>query len=133
MKILSKSPTETKNFGKKIAKNPPKVLALKGDLGAGKTTFLKGYAEKLGVKEKILSPTFLILKKFPIEKNYFVHIDCYRIKDSREILGLDFKKMLKKNLIAIEWPERIKDILPKDTLFLNFKIIDKNKREITIK
>ncbi len=133
MKFLSKSPGETRKLGEKIAKKPPLVLALKGDLGSGKTTFLQGYAKGLGVKEKILSPTFLILKKFPLKNNYFVHIDCYRIKDSKEILDLGFKSMLKKDIIAIEWGEKIKDILPKNTVFLNFKFIDKNKREITLK
>ncbi|MDD5606564.1 MAG: tRNA (adenosine(37)-N6)-threonylcarbamoyltransferase complex ATPase subunit type 1 TsaE [Candidatus Pacebacteria bacterium] len=133
MKFLSQKPSETKKLGEKMAKRKADVLALKGELGAGKTTFLKGYAKGLGVKEKVLSPTFLILKKIPIKNNYFIHIDCYRIKDSKEILDLGFKKMLNKYIMAIEWPERIKNILPKDTLWINFKIIDKNKREITIK
>ncbi len=133
MKFLSKSPTETKKIGKKIAQKRPLILALKGDLGSGKTTFLKGYGQALGVKEKILSPTFLILKKFPIENKNFVHIDCYRIKNSKDLLALGFKKMINKDLIAIEWPERIKDILPENTVFLEFKIIDKNKRKIIIK
>ncbi len=133
MKILTKSPSETKKLGEKIAKNPPAVLALKGNLGSGKTTFIQGFAKGLGVKEKVLSPTFLILKKIPFKKNYFIHIDCYRIKDPKEILALGFKEMINQNIIAIEWPEIIKNILPKNTVFLNFKFIDKNKREITIK
>ncbi len=133
MKFLSKKSSETKKLGEKLAKNPPAVLALKGNLGAGKTTFLQGYAKGLGIKEKILSPTFLILKKFPLKKNNFIHIDCYRINDPQEILDLGFLEIINKDLLAIEWPERIKNILPKNTVFLTIKIIDKNKREITIK
>ncbi len=132
MKFLSQNPSETKKIGEKIAKKAPLVLALKGDLGAGKTTFLQGYAKGLGVKERITSPTFLILKKFPIKNNYFVHLDCYRIQKSEEIIALGFKEMVNKNFIAVEWPEKIKNILPEKTVFAFFKIIDRNKREIII-
>ncbi len=133
MKFLSQNPSETKKIGEKIAKKNFSIIALMGNLGAGKTTFLQGYAKGLGIKEKILSPTFLILKKFPIKEKNFIHIDCYRIKNSKEIISLDWQEFVKKDIIAIEWPERIKDILPNKTVWIKFKIIDKNKREITIK
>ena len=101
------------NFAKEILKMQTKtgavVLGLQGNLGGGKTTFLQGFAKGLGIKEKILSPTYVILKRF---KNFY-HIDCYRLKNEKDILELDFKSILSdpKNIVAIEWPEKIKKVL----------------------
>ena len=122
------------------------VLALKGDLGGGKTTFLQGFAKGLGIKEKILSPTFVIFKKFKINPpgnhkrqqnpkfKFFYHIDCYRIENKKEILHLGYKKSVAdpQNIIAIEWAEKIKDIIPKDAIWIYFEFLDKNKRRIII-
>jgi len=107
------------------------VLGLKGNLGGGKTTFLQGFARGLGVKEKVLSPTFVVMRRF----NNFYHIDCYRLKNEKDIIELDFKKIISnpKNIVAIEWPEKIKKVLPKTTTYIKFKFIDKNKREIATK
>jgi len=145
-KVLTKSEKETENLGKKIGKRilrekigkSSKVLALEGDLGGGKTVFLKGLAKGLGIKEKVLSPTFIILRKFQIAstkfKNFY-HIDCYRIEKPKEILDLGFKEILNnpKNIVAIEWANKIKKILPKRTLKIKFKILGKKEREILIK
>ena len=146
------NPSQTQKLGEILAKeilktNPQKrafVVGLEGDLGGGKTTFLQGFAKGLGIKEKILSPTFVIMKKFRIRVDscsdsygfvYFYHIDCYRIKKPKEILGLKFKEIINnpKNIVVIEWSDRIRQILPKDTPILKFKFIDKNQREILIR
>ncbi|NQU82710.1 MAG: tRNA (adenosine(37)-N6)-threonylcarbamoyltransferase complex ATPase subunit type 1 TsaE [Parcubacteria group bacterium] len=140
------SAIETQDLGKKFAgeilqkqqKEPIRgavVLALKGELGSGKTTFLQGFAKGLGIEEKILSPTYVILKKFEISKqSNFYHIDCYRIENEKDILELGFNEIISnpKNIIAIEWPERIKNVLPRNTLWLDFEFIDNNKREIRL-
>jgi len=136
---ITKSKKETQKLGKKLAEeifkkklqNQSVVLGLSGNLGGGKTTFLQGFAEGLKIKEKILSPTFVIMKRF----GNFYHIDCYRVKNEKDVLGLDFKNIIKdpKNIVAIEWPEKIKSILPKNTIFIKFKLLDKNKREIILK
>jgi len=149
-KYLTASPSQTKGVARKLSKDFFKklsgkksfVIGLKGDLGGGKTTFLQGFAKGLGIKEKITSPTFVITKRFslsPSKKNRggfknFYHFDCYRIKDSREILNLDYIKTISdpQNVVAIEWPERIRKILPKDILLIKFKFIDKKTREIVI-
>lgn len=136
---------ETTSLGEEIAKKILKnkknkeaqILALEGDLGAGKTTFLQGFAKGLGVKEHILSPTFVIFKKFKIKNpsfNLFYHIDCYRLKNSKDLLGLGFKKFSSnpKNIIAIEWAEIVKDILPKDKISIGFKCENEKTRIITI-
>lgn len=143
---LTDNPKTTQKIGKSLAgevfKKPPKkgalVLCLVGELGGGKTTFLQGFARGLKIKEKILSPTFIILKRFEIScfgLQSFYHIDCYRVEKPKEILDLDFKRIISspKNIIAIEWADRIKEIIPKHAMQIEFKFIDKNKRKILIK
>ena len=116
------------------------VLGLEGDLGGGKTTFLQGFAKGLGIKEKILSPTFVLMKRFSIKKNKsgfkdFYHLDCYRIENPKEILSLGFKKIISNsnNIVAIEWADRVKKILPKDILILKFEFINETTRKIWLK
>ena len=139
MEIITKSAKETQRVGMFLAeefiknkpdKNKAVVVALEGDLGGGKTTFIQGFAKGLGIKDKITSPTFVIMKKY----DFLYHIDCYRIKD-KDLLELDFNEIISNNcnFIVIEWAERVKKILPKNTLWLKFEYIDKNKRKILIK
>ncbi len=113
------------------------IIALEGELGSGKTTFLQGFARGLRIKEKILSPTFVIVKRFHVPRSMFYdfyHIDCYRIRKPKEILDLGFKKIISdpENIIAIEWADRIKKFLPKNALVLKFKFIDKLNRKIVL-
>ncbi len=123
-----------KVLAKEILKSPKRkkavVLALVGNLGSGKTTFIQGFAKGLGIKEKINSPTFVIMKRFV----NFYHFDCYRTGSSKEILDLGFKKIIAdpKNIVAVEWADQIKKIMPKDCLRLKFKFIDQKTREINI-
>ena len=134
------SAKETKALGMKLASEKYRVLALRGDLGGGKTTFLQGFAKGLGIKEKILSPTFVIMKKFEIPSqtintsNYqnFYHIDCYRIKNAKDIQELGLKEIFSnpKNIVAIEWAERVENVLPKETQYLDFEFLGENKRKI---
>jgi len=140
---ITSSVLETQKLAKQLAKEMFKkqkgqkaqVLGLEGDLGGGKTTFLQGFAKGLGIKKKILSPTFVILKKFKVKHKIFYHIDCYRIKKPKEMLDLGFKQIISnpKNIVAVEWSNRIKKIMPKNTILINFEFINKNKRKIIIK
>ena len=142
---ITKSFEETQKLGEKLAKKilenglqkKAVVLGLIGNLGGGKTTFMQGFAKGLGVNEKILSPTYVIQKRFEIKGIFenFYHIDCYRINKPEEILELDWKEIISnpKNIVAVEWPEKIKKFLPKDTIFIDFKFIDENQREIILK
>lgn len=117
-----------------------KVLGLSGDLGAGKTTFSKAVAKELGIQEVVTSPTFGIQKQYKVLNpkyseifNEFVHIDAYRIEDIKETEPLRFTELFQKpnTLIFIEWPEKIVEILPKDTIMLSFESIDENTRKIS--
>ena len=135
---ITSSLVQTKKLGRKFAKDilkkkPEKtafIIGLEGELGGGKTTFLQGFAKGLGIKEKILSPTFVIIKRF----NNFYHIDCYRIKKPKELLDLDFKEIIlnPKNIVAIEWADKVKKIMPKNTLWIKFDFIDEKTRRISI-
>ena len=169
-KCITNSPSQTKKLGeilaKKIIQSSTKkkhaqVFGLIGDLGGGKTTFLQGFAKGLAIKEKILSPTFVIIKKYKIPQHQsslsrrcgaqqntpapeqslvrgtarygiLYHIDCYRIQKIQEILDLGFKKIIydQKNIVTIEWADRIRGIMPKDTIWVHFDFIDEKRRKI---
>ena len=144
--IISSSSLQTQNIARVLAKTlletqPAKgarVLGLVGELGSGKTTFAQGLAKGLGIKEKILSPTFILLKEFKIRHPFFCtfyHIDCYRLDNpTKELLHLGFKKIIAdpRNIVAIEWADRVKKVLPKDAAWIQFEYGDKNKRNIII-
>jgi len=140
MTIISSNSLETKEIGRILGKEilafknkEAVVINLKGNLGAGKTTFVQGVALGLGIRRKILSPTFIIFNKYKIRKKSFYHIDCYRIDKTKEMEDLGFKEIVKdpNNILMIEWGERIKKILPKCTIEIKFKILKDNKREIS--
>lgn len=113
-----------------------KVVALFGDLGSGKTTFTQFLAKKLGVKDNLTSPTFVLQKNYPVKNHPFfkklVHIDCYRLNNPEEIITLRWNETLSDpdNLIVIEWPEKISNLLPKDRLNIRFRFVDENTREV---
>jgi tRNA threonylcarbamoyladenosine biosynthesis protein TsaE len=113
------------------------VLALKGDLGAGKTALTKALARTLGVKEEITSPTFVIMKSYVIPTHpvfhTFTHIDAYRIEDEEElvVLGIPERLAREDELVIIEWPERMLGLLPPETLTASLMIATGNDRLIT--
>jgi len=152
LEFITNSPKKTENLGKNFAEkiirrhlklNSQKaiIISLEGDLGGGKTTFTKGFARGLGIKDNIKSPTFIIFRKFQIPHfkqksgpKTFYHFDCYRIEDPKEILDLEFKKIIEnpQNIVIFEWGDKIKKILPDDCFKIKFEFLDKNKRKITI-
>lgn len=112
------------------------VVGLYGDLGAGKTTFVQAAAKALGVKETLNSPTFLIMKSYPLPSTLYrllIHIDAYRLKNSDELRRLRFDELLAnpKNLILIEWADKVADLLPKDHTKLHFAFVDDTTRKIS--
>jgi tRNA threonylcarbamoyladenosine biosynthesis protein TsaE len=155
LKFLTSAPQQTKKAGEILAKEilnttPCKkalVLGLVGDLGGGKTTFIQGLAEGLGIRERVLSPTFVLIKKFLIS-NYqlqpsrrsswgsanFYHIDCYRIQKSKELLDLGFREIIAnpRNVVAVEWADKIRKIMPRGTIWISFEFIDNKTRKIVL-
>jgi tRNA threonylcarbamoyladenosine biosynthesis protein TsaE len=125
------------------------ILALSGDLGSGKTTFIQGLAKGLGIKQRIISPTFIILRTYDIKQTTknnglktenrklktFYHIDLYRLEDNikNELKNLGMGEIMSDptNVVAIEWAERAKDYLPKSTKWIRFEHLGGDRRRIS--
>jgi len=144
MQYLSKSSAQTKKIARDLAKkiirkrlkNTAQIIALKGELGAGKTTFIQGFIKHLCAVQKVRSPTFLLIKKYPIQKERDIfHIDCYRIKNYKELIVLGIRAVLQNpaNIVLIEWAERVQPILPKKKITVHIDHVSKNERKINIK
>ncbi len=110
------------------------VVLLKGNLGSGKTTFTQGLAKALGIKKRITSPTFLLMKVYPSKHKkikQLVHLDLYRLDEVVEFGLEDY--LNEESLVVIEWPEKIDSELPKDRIEIEFKNISEDKRKVNIK
>ena len=127
---------ETRELGEKFAKtlNGGEVLAMYGELGGGKTTFVQGLALGLGIERRIISPTFIIMRTYDLKDKTFYHIDLYRTSSIKDIEGLGIDEIMGKanNILAIEWAEKMKEVLPDRRIDIFFKYLEDNKREIKI-
>lgn len=137
-KYVSHSVDETKEIAAELAKQTKNhVFALTGELGAGKTIFIQGFAKGLGITEKIISPTFVLIRQHQIPKTNKIlyHIDLYRLENAKDFQGLGLEEIWlnPNNIILIEWAEKIKNFLPEDTTWVYFETMDNNKRHITVK
>ncbi|MCK5060179.1 MAG: tRNA (adenosine(37)-N6)-threonylcarbamoyltransferase complex ATPase subunit type 1 TsaE [Candidatus Pacebacteria bacterium] len=132
---------ETREFAQRFAKNltpfkaNAKVYALSGDLGSGKTEFVRSIARALGVSSSVTSPTFVIQKVYPLRRKKFnnlIHIDAYRLKEGRELECLNWKETENNpgNLIFIEWSGNVVDALPARAIKLNFEFVNEHSRKI---
>jgi len=145
--FITNSEKETSSLAKRIAKELTQkdlagkalIIGLTGELGAGKTTFIKSFMRELGIRNKITSPTFIILRRFKLPKggNYknIFHIDAYRLSKEKELseIGIDKEMKNPENIILIEWADRIEKVLPKGTIWLKFKYgKNRNERHIII-
>lgn len=123
-------------FSKLIKKDTATVIGLYGDLGAGKTAFVKALAKAFGINEHITSPTFVIMKRFEIQNVFknLIHIDAYRLESGKELLKLGWQELISnpQNLILIEWPEKVVDVMPADHMVMRFTFIDEKTREVTL-
>lgn len=142
MKYIAKNLEETQKIardfvnGIKPKEKSATIVGLYGDLGAGKTSFTQGVALALNIDENVASPTFVIEKIYKLKKQNFeqlIHIDAYRLEKSEELLSLNWKEIVSNptNIILIEWPERVADIMP-DHIHINFSHISEEGREIEI-
>ena len=113
------------------------TITLSGDLGAGKTSFVKALAKELGVVEHVTSPTFVIMKKYSVEGHYLVktliHIDAYRVEDINEmdVIGLEDLVKEEGSMVCIEWPEKIKSRIPEEALHISITTESDHSRTIT--
>ena len=133
----SSSPGETRAVGARLGARlrPGAVLALHGELGAGKTCLVQGLAEGLGIvpPARVSSPTFVIINEYPARIPLF-HFDLYRLPDGQELIELGWEDYLERGgVIAIEWAERMRDLLPADHLGVTLEVTGEKTRRITLR
>lgn len=137
MEYKTTSAEQTQKIAAKLAKkfiNTGGVIALIGNLGAGKTTFTQGFAKALGIKDKIISPTFVVTRQHQFEDERFLfHIDLYRLEtvDIRS-LGIEEFIALPGSIVLVEWPEKILNQLPKNTIKIEIEKTGETERTIRI-
>ncbi len=140
MEFLSKSIDDTKSIAAKfvagldLVQSEAVLFGLYGELGSGKTTFMKYVADAFDIRETIQSPTFVIMKKYSLQGsnfNFLIHIDAYRMESGQEILNLGWQQIIKdsKNIIFVEWPDKIKDVMPEHRKIF-FEHVGENERKI---
>ncbi len=141
--FITNSFKETQNLGKKLAKTLKggELVALYGNLGGGKTTFVQGLAMGLGIKRRIISPTFIIIRTYDLRPKTkdqrlttFYHVDLYRTETTADIRGLGVDEIIgnSNNIVVVEWAEKMRELLPKQRIDIYFEYLDENKREITV-
>jgi len=137
IEIISESAKQTEEIacfiGGKLREGD--VLALSGELGSGKTCFTGGLARGLGVSEKyqITSPTFTLINEYPARYKLY-HFDVYRLNSYSEFEDLGYEEYFSaKGIVVIEWAEKIVQVLPENTIFMQFEYLDEDKRRIVIK
>ncbi len=138
---ISNSYQQTQQIGEEFGRHlvPGTLIALYGDLGAGKTTFVQGLAKGLGINKRIISPTFVLVREHRIMNhelkiNKFYHVDLYRIEREKDIEGLGLEEILsdKNAIVAIEWADKLGAKLPKKRIDIYFENVDRDKRKITM-
>jgi tRNA threonylcarbamoyladenosine biosynthesis protein TsaE len=147
MEFITQSPEETKEAGRKLAasliEGEKKMFigGLVGELGAGKTTFTQGFAEGLGIIDRIISPTFILLKRYKLKDDMgfdtFYHADLYRLEGSvaSEVRNLGLPEIMstKGSIVLVEWAEKAKELFPPHTYWIEFQNLGEGRRKISIK
>jgi tRNA threonylcarbamoyladenosine biosynthesis protein TsaE len=130
MEVVSESPEQTKEIARDLAKKLRQgdVICLFGDLGTGKTVFVQGLAAGLGIKKRVLSPSFLTMREY----NKLVHLDFYH-QTGGNIKGLDLQEVFaSRKIVVVEWADRIRKFLPKKRWDIFFEFLDDQKRKLKI-
>ncbi len=139
LRSLKETGGEAERIVRELSESPPRahaaVLALYGDLGAGKTAFTKGVARALGVQGDVTSPTFVIEKIYALAHPTFarlIHIDAYRLANADELRALGWDDIVRDpgNLIVVEWADRVEELMLADTRRLRFSFVDETTRTL---
>ena len=133
-RFITKSPQQTMKVGERLAEtlSPGDVIALKGELGSGKTTFVQGLAKGLGITDVVNSPTFMLINEFQGRVPLY-HIDFYRIDSSHELLNLGLEHYFYgEGVTVIEWADRFEGYIPDEATDISFEPTSEFIREITI-
>lgn len=132
-RVTVHSEEETWAFAQRVAKRlrPGMVLALQGDLGAGKTTFMQGIGAALGVRRPVTSPTFTLVVEYPTPHFLLVHMDLYRLTGPDDLLTIGYSEYLESGaVVAVEWPERAAELIPADAVRLTFMLTDEAQTRV---
>lgn len=135
MTVTTYSPEETIAFAEKVGRllRGGDVVAYRGGLGAGKTTFTRGLLLGMGLGDDVTSPTFALVNEYRGEKISLIHFDMYRINGGADLETTGFYDYMDEDtVIAVEWSENIADALPKDCIYIDIKRVDDNTRTITL-
>ena len=134
--VLCKTPEATRILARELAATltSPAVIALYGDLGAGKTLFTQALARALGVMEPVTSPTFTLINEYDLpDGGRFFHVDVYRLHDATpEAIALGLEDLFNEGVVVIEWADRIIDILPEERVDVHFEHAGDSQRRLTI-
>jgi tRNA threonylcarbamoyladenosine biosynthesis protein TsaE len=133
---ISHDPVETHSFGKKLGEmlHSGDMVALSGELGAGKTCLVQGIARGLGVAEEyeVTSPTFTLINEYPGRLTLY-HLDMYRLSGIGDLNDIGYDACFNENgVVVVEWAEKIREVLPEDTLFILLEYLDENKRKLIL-
>jgi tRNA threonylcarbamoyladenosine biosynthesis protein TsaE len=147
---ITNSGEETKKLGQQFAQKlgNKDFIAFYGNLGSGKTTFIQGLAQGLGIEKRIISPTFIIIRTYKLKtqnsklkstiqnSKLFYHIDLYRTETESDLLGLGIDQIIREennSIIALEWAEKMGKLLPEKRIDIHFEYVDDSRRKIKIK
>ena len=135
MEVLTQSTKDTQNLGHKIGVGLAggEIIALTGNLGAGKTTLVQGIALGLGIEARIISPTFILMRSYSNPSLTLYHLDMYRLEDNfdEEVRNLGLKDIWGRpdSVVVIEWAEKIKHLLPQNTRFIDIQSVGEERRK----
>lgn len=138
MVIKTSSPEETQKIAADLARKYQEggIFALSGPLGAGKTTFIQGFAQGLGIKNRLISPTFILMRQYeiPNSQGKLFHIDLYRLDKVTDIDSLGLSEIFTnpQNIVLIEWADKLGELLPKNAVKIDLKPISNNERVIEV-
>jgi tRNA threonylcarbamoyladenosine biosynthesis protein TsaE len=132
--LTANSVADTRQFGRHLASlaNPGDVILLEGGLGAGKTAFVSGLAEGLGVTELVTSPSFVLVKRYDDGFMPLLHVDVYRLGSTAEFEDLGVIEAAADGVLVIEWGDSVASIVPDSHLIVAFEIIDENTRRLAL-
>lgn len=137
--MVTTSPQETARLGQEMGDRlvhggNARIICLYGELGSGKTTFVQGFAKGLGITTRLPSPTFIIVRRYPLigRVGFLYHIDLYRLGSKKDLRELGLSEILADpdSYVLIEWAEKLGDLQPKHRIDVYFKVLEDGKRQI---
>ncbi|MBI9048055.1 MAG: tRNA (adenosine(37)-N6)-threonylcarbamoyltransferase complex ATPase subunit type 1 TsaE [Anaerolineaceae bacterium] len=132
VEFISHSPEQTRRLGLRLGTllDVADLICLAGDMGAGKTTFVQGLAQGWGSIDSVSSPTYVLVNQYrnPVH-DVLHHMDCYRLMSAAEAWDLDMDVMLEQGALVIEWPDKIREVLPNECIWVELSWVDEEKRK----